>query len=369
MKVWVARSLSTAVALTAGSSLAAADAGTPPSPGPSACIEHIPEGKSRPQFQESFPARSKAGYAAVLEIKVPHGLGETVLPGGFKLQLDSAEGKALKASQFIVPALDGPSGPRLTRTEVESSALTTVELSFVPLPDEPGPHTLTLPSLPIAISRASGEMLTVCTHPHVLQVDDPTANTAHAKPRRNPPPRRQLEVWTAAKNVALGALIALPLGLLLAFLFTRWLNREKPLPPPPPPRPPWDVALEALARVRRDRLIDQGLTTEHFVEVSLALRKYLGDRFGFDGLESTTREILMALKQARTQSEVLTEAEHLLRRADLVKFANLEPQAAECEIALERSEQLVRRTMVRERPAADLDAVRPAAPSGSEGDL
>src|SRR5687767_10001444 len=58
----------------------------------SACIEHIPEGKERPQIKESFPERGRAGYAATLVVEVPHGLGETVLPGGFRLQLDSPEG-------------------------------------------------------------------------------------------------------------------------------------------------------------------------------------------------------------------------------------------------------------------------------------
>src|SRR5690606_34485366 len=121
-------------------------------------------------------------------------------------------------------------------------------------------------------------------------VEDPTANTPSAKPRHNPPPRQQLEVWTAAKNVVLGALAALPLGALIAFLVTRWLRRARPLPPPPPPRPPWEVALEALAEVRRKDLVARGRATEHFAEVSSAVRRYLGDVYGFDGLERTTAE-------------------------------------------------------------------------------
>lgn len=326
----------------------ASDAGAAPSSPASACIEHVPEGKQRPDIKESFPERGRAGYAAVLRVEVPHGLGETVLPGGFKLLLDSPEGKALSASQFVIPALDGPAAPRIQRGG-EGAVTTIVELSFVPLPKEPGPQSLTLPSVPIAIARASGELVTVCTAPHTLQVDDPTANIAQATPRPNPPPLRQLEVWTAAKNVALGALVALPLGILIAFLVSRWLRRQRPAPPPAPPRPAWELALEALARLRGKRLIEQGLTTEHFAEVSLAVRDYLGQRYGFDGLESTTRELLEQLGKpsaARPEPAVMADIEALLRRADLVKFANLAPEAAECELALERGEQIVRRTMV-----------------------
>jgi hypothetical protein len=329
----------------------------------------VPEGKERPAIKETFPERARAGYAAVLSVEVPHGLGETVLPGGFKLQLDSPEGKALETAGFVIPALDGPAAPRVRSSGAEGAAQTTVELSFVPLPKEPGPHTLTLPSVPIAIARASGELITVCTAPHTLQVDDPTSNIAQATPRPNPTPLRQLEVWTAAKNAALGALIALPLGALIAFLVTRWMRRARPVPPPPPPRPAWELALEALARVRGKRLIEQGLTTQHFAEVSLAVRDYLGRRFGFDGLESTTRELLSSLRKAKPPSEVLEEIEALLRRADLVKFANLTPEAAECEIALERGESIVRRTMA-EPPKlepASLREASAAAASGAEG--
>ncbi len=356
-----ARSITTALLASSLSSLSAApaaalaDAGAPALPAPSnraasACVEHIPEGKQRPVFEESFPARARAGYAAVLRLEIPHGLGETVLPGGFKLELDGSEGKALRTSQFVIPALDGPAAPRITRTEATGGATTVVELSFIPLPKEPGPAELTLPSVPIAIARASGELITICTAPHTVAVDDPTANIPSASVRSNPPPERQLEVWTAAKNVALGALIALPLGALLAFLISRWLRRARPLPPPPPPRPPWELALEALARVRGKGLLERGLTTQHFAEVSLAVREYLGSRFGFDGLESTTREILEQLQREPPPAEILEEIERLLRRADLVKFANLTPEAAECEVAFERAEHIVRRTIKSEPP-------------------
>ncbi|HTV22672.1 MAG TPA: hypothetical protein VMG12_28480, partial [Polyangiaceae bacterium] len=249
-----------ALSLSAGSALAQADAGAAsaePTPAGalggmrSACIEHIPEGKERPQIKETFPDRGRAGYAATLVVEVPHGLGETVLPGGFRLQMDSPEGKAIAASGFVIPALDGPAAPRIVRSDQGGQAKTNVELPFVPLPKEPGPQTMTLPSVPIAIARPSGELITLCTAPHELAVDDPTSNIAQATPRPNPPPQRQLEVWTAAKNIALGALIALPLGALVALAIGWWLRRERPAPPPPPPRPAWELALEGLARVRQ----------------------------------------------------------------------------------------------------------------------
>jgi hypothetical protein len=337
-----------------------------------ACVEHIPEGKMRPDLRESFPDRGKAGYAALLKLELKHGKGETVLPGGFKLTLDSREGRALEASGFVIPAPDGPRGPSLTRKDGDADSVSSVELAFVPLPKEPGAVTLILPSVPIALARASGEIFTLCTSPHELEVDDPTANTPHATPRDNPPPRSQLEVWTAAKNVVLAALIALPAGALLAFLIMRWLRRERPKPPPPPPRPPWEVALEALGEVQRADLVGKGRATEHFAALSFAVRRYLGDLYGFDGLESTTGEALGALTSAsagpnampRPTPDMFEQIERFLRRADLVKFANLSPTVAECAGALETAEQIVRRTMVERSssPARPLEQMPPEPP-------
>jgi hypothetical protein len=369
-----------ALLLSAAGARAAADAGAASSePAPlaaaaahagSACIEHIPEGKERPQIKETFPERGRAGYAATLVVEVPHGLGETVLPGGLRLQLDSPEGKAVQASGFVIPALDGPTAPRVVRSDANGQVKTSVELPFVPLPKDPGPQTLTLPSLPIAIARPSGELITLCTAPHELAVDDPTANIAQATPRPNPPPQRQLEVWTTAKNIALGALIALPLGALVALAVGWWLRRERPLPPPPPPRPAWELALEGLRRVREKRLIEQGLTSELFDEVSLLVRDYLGRRFGFDGLESTTREALEHLARLGADAPepaLAQDIEVLMRRADRVNVANLTPEAAECELALERGERIVRGTMAAAHPEPEVAAPAPAAAAQGGG--
>lgn len=326
-------------------SLSAALALVMPTVARAACVEHIPEGKTRPTMTETFPAKVQAGYAATLRVSIPHGLGESVLPGGFKLLLDSAEGRALENSGFVFADVDGPSGPRIERTEKDGQALTVVELNFVPLPKESGPQTLHLPAVPIAVARASGDLVTLCTQSHELRVTDPTANLVEAQPRGNPPPLPQREVWTAAKNVALGALVALPLGALLAFLLVLWNRRERVAPPPPPPRPAWDIALEAFKRLRKLKLLEQGRTREHYAQVSQAVRQYLGERYGFDGLESTTSEMLQELSRVRPSIAPLADILAFLQRADLVKFANLTPEVAECQNALDEGEKLVRKTM------------------------
>jgi hypothetical protein len=198
------------------------------------CIEHLPVGKPRPPIFEHFPETVAAGYAAVLHIEVTHGRGETLLPSGFRLLLDSPEGKAVLNSGFRFADLDGPAAPRLSHKETGPEVVSTVELSFVALPAELGATELTLPSVPLALSRASGEVLTLCTEPHSIRITDPTANIPNAAPQQNPRALSQLEVWEAAKNGVLGALVALPVGALLAFGIHRWLRRPRPAPPPAP---------------------------------------------------------------------------------------------------------------------------------------
>lgn len=336
---------------------AAPDAGAPAAPAVSSsaavvdsrtaesCVERLPSGKDRPKFTEKIAARAVSGHALTLQVVVEHGKGETVLPTGFRLLSDSPEAKALEREGFALPDPEGTGGPKLERTEQGDHATTTVTISVVPLPPKPGRHLLVLPPLPIAMSRASGELVTVCTASHAVTVEDPIANTPNPSPKGNPAARRQVEVWTAAKHAVFVALIALAIGAIAALLIGRWLRRPKKLPPPPPPRPPWDVALEALHDIRHSGLTREGRFAEIFDRVSDVLRRYLGDRYGYDGLESTTREALGSLRQVDPVIEDLSGIERFMRDADLVKFARLTPSSEECDDLMLRAEHIVTRTI------------------------
>lgn len=309
------------------------------------CHERLPEGKPRPQTKESFPAKGTSGYAATLEVVVEHGKGETVMPSGFHLQLDTDGARALERAGFAIPDPDGGAGPSVRVEARGESATSTVKIPVLLLPPKPGRNELELPPLPIALARASGELLTLCTSPHKIQVEDPIASTPDPEPRDNPPPRPQREVWTTAKQVTFAALIALLVGALSAWLIGKWLRREKPKPPPPPPRPPWETALEELRDLRAAELVKNERFVEHYERVSHVVRRYCGDRYGFDGLESTTREMLSVLRRVVPPIRVLDEIERFLRHADLVKFARLTPTPEECTEALERGELIIQRTI------------------------
>jgi hypothetical protein len=316
-----------------------------PSTEPVTCTESFPPGAARPKVTESFPDRGKTGYALVLDLVLEHGRGETILPGGLGTQATGDAAQLLERAGFFLPNAKGDAAPKLTTKIDGERAHSHLTITVVALPEKPGRHELDLPPLPIAVARASGEVRTLCTAKHRVVVEDPTANTPDARPLGNPKPLRQIEEWTAAKQAAIGGLIALAVVALAAWLFSLWRKRPKPIVPPPPPRPPWDIALEELFDVRLARLVEQGRFAEHFDRVSDAVRRYLGARYGFDGLETTTREAMAALRRVTPRINVLTDVETFLENADLVKFAKLTPDEGDCESALGHAEEIVRRSM------------------------
>jgi len=336
------------------------DGGVPSQAKVNGCTEVIPQGAGRPDVTDVLPARGRSGYAATLVVTVHHGKGESVLPSGLSLQAHSEATDELRKAGFVFPEQDGSAGARLT-TKPDAArpdrVTTTLELPLLALPDKPGRHVLTLPSLPISIARASGEVATVCTHEHRITVEDPTAETPDPQPRGNPPGRAQREEWTALKRAIMYGAIGVVAGALLAWLVTRWLRRPRPVPPPPPPRPPWDVAFEKLDEVRHAGLLTTQRFSEYYDRVGDAVREYFGARYGFEGLECTTDEMLIELRRSPMAGVTVEDVSIFLQQCDLVKFARMTPSEDDCQKALGDAELIVRKTMVpaeREFPSSEV---------------
>ena len=315
------------------------------------CMENVPAGASRPTMEEAFPDRGYSGHALRLHVVLRHGKGETVLPNGFRVQHDSDAARALRVAGFAIPSPDGGSAPSIARRDDDQGAVTEVDIPFVALPPEAGRHHLTLPPVPLAVSRASGELITVCTQPHDVTIDDPIANEPDPAPKNNPDPRRQREQWTLARDLTYGALIGGAVAALLAWLVVRWLRRPRPAPPPPPPRPPWEVALEELRALRAALPVDAAQAADHVDHVSDAIRRYLGALYGFDGIESTTDEVLASLAMLQPPLPQFDGIRSMLVDCDLVKFARWIPTSSDCSRLLDEAERIVMETMPKPGPA------------------
>jgi len=347
-----------ASALLAGAARADADGGLPERIW-SSCIEHVPSGAKRPAVTDRFPARGTSGYASTLTVTVEHGKGETVLPQGLQVQASGDAFRALVEAGFVLPDPDGGAGPTVTTTAAGGSATTSIAIPFLVLPKDPGRNSMTLPPVPIALARANGEIVTLCTEPHVIVVDDPTASVPDAKPKANPDGRPQREEWTLAKQLTIGALIGAVITALVAWLVVYLLRRPRPAPPPPAPVPPWETAFEELYAVRHAGLVSQARFAEHYDRVSDAARKYLGGMYGFDGLETTSHEMVATLKTVSPVVPEIGDIDSFLSECDLVKFAKYTPAQDDCWQILLRAETIVRATMPREvsapRPTTDAE--------------
>lgn len=334
------------------------------------CVERLPDGATRPKVVEAFPQRGFSGYVASLSVTVSHGKGETVLPEGFKVQGGGKGGgggdaaKALAEAGFVIPEADAGVSATLNSTPGETGTVTTLVIPFVPLPKDPGRNAMILPPLPVAVSRANGEIVTVCTQPHPILIEDPIANELDPKVKPSPPPRPQREDWALARQLTVGILLGVVLGALLAYGIWRWQKRPKVVPTPPP-RLPWVVALEELDGLRRSSLLTDGRNDEHFDRVSDCVRKYLGARYGFDGLETTTDEMRGLLKRVRPPVPELKKIASFLSDCDLVKFARALPEENDCIDALRRGEHIVRMTIPAPRRPASFpdDPLSPGASS------
>lgn len=209
---------------------------------------------------------------------------------------------------------------------------------------EPGEHTL--PALRLRVVTADGTVGSVTTAPVPVRVRSVLGNEPDAQPK---PATQPVVVMQDDYTLAwaLGALGVVLLTVLLTWLVVRWWSRRaKAAVPPPPPRPPWDVALEKLDAVRREtrQLLSDGRERELVDCTSDALREYLGGRYGFDGLESTTDEVLSRLKTADVRGVSREEIAALLGDSDLVKFAKAVPDEAQCDAILAGAYRVVRAT-------------------------
>jgi len=161
---------------------------------------------------------------------------------------------------------------------------------------------------------ASTDRLRLRVLGHLTDVQDPTL----AGPPAPVPVIGTNWVLVWSLTVVGAAVLAALLTLIVLFFLRAYLDT---LLPPAPPRPANEVALEALIELS----VADVASVARYAGVVDVLRAYLGGRFGFDGLETTTRELMQCLDGAELGEVTENELREVFEDADLVKFAGLEP--------------------------------------------
>ena len=247
----------------------------------------------------------------------------------------------------VAPFQVVPGGRQETRSEDGGDAVVDVDLTL-------RIYRLGLQKIPpidVPILGVEGETASVVLPKQRVRVLSRLA--AEAEPELAPPGE---PVPVIATNWTLvWALVVLGSVLVAAALtvFVMWLlrGRERAAAPPPPPRPAREIALGKLAAVERERLPEKGELMVYYVRISEAVREYFGNRYDFDGLMTTTFEMLQILAGRDLGELPAARTREFLEECDLVKFASFDPSPKEIDWLLSTAYDIVRKTMKEEKPA------------------
>lgn len=89
--------------------------------------------------------------------------------------------------------------------------------------------------------------------------------------------------------------------------------------------PAHEIALEELSKLKTKKLWQNGKVKAYHIQLSEIVRKYIENGIGVPALESTTIELMVALRGLDYSEDALDKLQNSLTLADLVKFAKQIP--------------------------------------------
>ena len=211
--------------------------------------------------------------------------------------------------------------------------------------------------------RVDGNDVSVTVISLLAQADQ-NATIRDIKPPEVPP-----FDWRPYALAALAVLVLAGLGGGLFF----YLRRPSPAMAPPAPAA-YQVALEALRRLRTQGLIEKGQFEAYYVCLSAIVREYLEDGLRLRASEMTTEEFLSAAAGDSQLSAVQQDRlAGFLAQADLVKFARHRPGSDESEAAYQAAQRFIEETLPRQNQQAQQAQhtahISPAATNGGSDAL
>ncbi|MGZ8397874.1 MAG: hypothetical protein ACXWWN_02435 [Gemmatimonadales bacterium] len=168
------------------------------------------------------------------------------------------------------------------------------------------------------------------------------------------------------RPISLLPLMAIVLTLLCAaagYAVVRRRRRRPPVSLPavtaePVALTPYQIALDRLDAVERERWPSRGSVAAHYEAVAQTLRQYLEAAENVSACERTTSELLWALPPYLSRAGLRDRCHDVLSEADLVKFARMRPGEADAADFLRRA-RLLLQAWHEARPAEEsVDAVR-----------
>ena len=196
---------------------------------------------------------------------------------------------------------------------------------------EPGEHTV--PAVTLTYLAKQGAVRSVSTEPVPVTIKSLLSNEPNALAKPDAAPVSVTVQMRWPLYVAGGVLAAILGALVGSWLLSRWRKRTKVVYVPPP-RAAHEVALEKLEKLSASFSPAEDMRPFYF-QLSEILREYFGGRYGFDGLELTSDELIHELRRHGRKPLVVSDVEGWLAACDLVKFARLSPTQEQARTALE----------------------------------
>ncbi len=221
---------------------------------------------------------------------------------------------------------------RKSLTLTQELNLTCFDTGFYTIPQIPFRYRI-FPDTTLQTSSTGLSLLMV----HTVKVD--TTNVI--KPIKGP-----LNIPITFLEVLPYILISLA-ALAIVLLIIWYVRRRKKNEPLIRLRPkvkllPHEKALQDLEKLRTRKLWQQGNVKEYHSELTGILRTYIEEGYAVPALESTTYEIVEALKaQGEFAKPLLEKLDRVLQTADMVKFAKALPGPQENENALNTGIEIV----------------------------
>ncbi|HVB03479.1 MAG TPA: hypothetical protein VNE41_07140 [Chitinophagaceae bacterium] len=139
-------------------------------------------------------------------------------------------------------------------------------------------------------------------------------------------------------------LVGLATVVVLVLFILYLIRRKRPERPPPPPaakEKPDETAFKALKKLESEKLWQQNLVKNYYTRLTDILRVYLEDQFSIPAMEQTTDELMHHIRNITIVSQQKDNLQIILDMADLVKFAKMQPMAADHEQCMKRALEIV----------------------------
>lgn len=281
------------------------------------------------------PEKVKLGEPATLEIvithdpsqryelKTPNDLGDFDYLGQERMRVDGKDQSTttiqVKVAAFQLGALDTP--------QLELEVAAPEGTATLPVPRA----KLTVESILPADAQTKGE------------------NLYDVKPPEEVPIRSWRLLYALAALLALAG---------LTYAIVRYLQRPKVVAPAyvPPPEPLHVRTTKALDELAAQNLPAKGEFKPYYFRLSEIVRGYLGELYGFEALESTTPELLNALRSRSTPGLPMPDLVTFAEASDYIRYAKLLPSVDDCKLHLELAYRIVHATQ------AALTPPRPSSP-------